>query len=657
MKLFFTALFFILLNSSAFASDSLRISEKLTRENLMENVYLAESVLETDPKLGNKLSKDFYVTAHKSCDSLIITYAHYIMARAESYFGNYQLALYNSKLSLKIMEFERSEIEKFDVVNVHCSILTEMSEFDEALRVMQELILPMIKDSETINMRYNSAMGSIYALKKDYEKALPYYWYSLADALEKKNKIFIAFICNNVASAYVHLNKQDSADYYIDLAEKNLKESDQFIIVSYLNFTKAEYHYAFGDFEKGVNEIDKCIEIQKDINDMLTADAYELKSKLLDSLGRHHEAFHAMELYAATYKKYHTSESSIRERKNQLFFELNKTRTDIDILHKQLDFQRTTFYIISVLGIVVSIALTISLLRNRRRTTRIDEYTEIMKVQQLELKNINKEMEESREKIIFDANKLMHLNQKLIDSEEELKQLNVTKDKFFSIIAHDLKNPFASMKNLSDLLHDNYSMLDEEDRVEIIASMKLTSQRIFELLENLLTWSRSQRGIINFNPDIVTPLFIVQNNFDLLAENAANKDIALINEIPDNMEIVADSNLLSTIIRNLTSNAIKFTPAGGNITVGATDAGDYTEFYVKDTGVGISEADIQKLFRIDISHTTIGTGAEKGTGLGLILCKEFVEKHDGRIWVESEISKGTTFKFTLKKMSLENFES
>jgi len=230
---------------------------------------------------------------------------------------------------------------------------------------------------------------------------------------------------------------------------------------------------------------------------------------------------------------------------------------------------------------------------------------------------------------------------------EELKALNATKDKFFSIIAHDLKNLFGALKNLSDILYSMYNDFSEEERIEIINEMHNTSIKLYELLENLLTWSRSQRGTLEFHPDETNLKYIVTSCVELLKGTADNKSIKLQDYVDDDLVVLCDVNMITTVIRNLITNAIKFTPENGEISVFAEKKENEVLVAIKDTGIGISDEDKQKLFRIDVHHTTIGTSQEKGTGLGLILCKEFVEKHGGRIWVESEIGKGSTFKFTI----------
>jgi len=231
----------------------------------------------------------------------------------------------------------------------------------------------------------------------------------------------------------------------------------------------------------------------------------------------------------------------------------------------------------------------------------------------------------------------------------QLETTNATKDKFFSIIAHDLKNPLGSFREMSAMLNDNYDSFDDGERKEILTMLKSSSENLYLLLENLLEWSRAQRGLIQFNPINFELNFIANNCVELLKLSADKKRIKLVNNVASDFNIYADPNLITTIIRNLISNAIKFTLNDGIIEVGADMLTDQNtvKVYVKDSGIGMEQEIIDKLFRIDVNITSKGTSGESGTGLGLILCKEFVEKHNGKIWVESKIGLGSTFNFTL----------
>jgi two-component system sensor histidine kinase/response regulator len=244
------------------------------------------------------------------------------------------------------------------------------------------------------------------------------------------------------------------------------------------------------------------------------------------------------------------------------------------------------------------------------------------------------------------------IERKLKESQANLEELNKTKDKFFSIIAHDLKNPISSFKNLSELLTDQYDHLTEEELKEFIGLMSESSNNLFKLLENLLMWSRAQVGSINMNKEEFIINDIVRNNLLLMKLNAENKKIKLVNNIEKDIAVFGDINMLDTVIRNLISNALKFSDAGDKITIDAEISEDIVTMKISDTGVGMPPEIQEKLFKIDKQITSIGTQQERGTGLGLILCKEFINKNNGDIWVESEQGKGSTFFFTVPKTDI-----
>ncbi|MFA6570953.1 MAG: HAMP domain-containing sensor histidine kinase, partial [Bacteroidota bacterium] len=194
--------------------------------------------------------------------------------------------------------------------------------------------------------------------------------------------------------------------------------------------------------------------------------------------------------------------------------------------------------------------------------------------------------------------------------------------------------------------------LNSEQLIELIRSINKAGAYISDLLTNLLQWARSQSGHIKYEPDNINLKKIAKENLEISMVNADKKQIKFNIDIDDDTSVFADYNMTSTIFRNLISNAVKFTPDNGEVNISTIVNCDYVEVAVSDTGIGISDEDMKKVFRIDVHHSTSGTSKEKGTGLGLILCKEFVDKHGGKIWAESHIGKGTTFKFTLPINSL-----
>ncbi|HPV56285.1 MAG TPA: HAMP domain-containing sensor histidine kinase, partial [Tenuifilaceae bacterium] len=238
------------------------------------------------------------------------------------------------------------------------------------------------------------------------------------------------------------------------------------------------------------------------------------------------------------------------------------------------------------------------------------------------------------------------INEKLIESETHLKQTVQTKDKLFSIIAHDLRSPFTALVGLSEVLSEKSNELSSEEIAELSKHIHQSATGVLALTDNLLSWSRSQTGKLTINPQTFSLKEIVDNIVTVASIPAQEKKIAINTKIGNDLNIYADFDTISTAIRNLISNAIKFTPTGGSISVSGKKVLNYIEIKVADTGIGIEPENLAKLFRVD-GLTTKGTNQESGTGLGLILCKEFVEKNNGNISVESIIGLGTTFTITI----------
>ena len=245
--------------------------------------------------------------------------------------------------------------------------------------------------------------------------------------------------------------------------------------------------------------------------------------------------------------------------------------------------------------------------------------------------------------------RLEYVNNQLKTSEEELKSTNSSKDKFFSIIAHDLRSPFSSLLSFSEFLIEDIDELSKEDIKSFAEKIHDSAKNVFTLLENLLQWSRIQSGKIPYQPSSFNISFKINQVIELLSDNAANKKIHIINEASPNAVVFADEDMIFSVIQNLLSNAIKFTNERGSIVFRSLIKASSIDISVTDTGVGIKEEDLPKLLRLDIHHTTYGTKDEKGSGLGLIICKEMIERNRGKIHVESKVGVGTTFTFTLPK--------
>lgn len=252
----------------------------------------------------------------------------------------------------------------------------------------------------------------------------------------------------------------------------------------------------------------------------------------------------------------------------------------------------------------------------------------------------------------YDTTELKKTLTELNVTAAKLQEANLTKDKFLSIIAHDLKNPFNAIIGFSNILCTSYNEFDDETKLELIKDIQHSARLNFNLLEKMLEWAMSQSDQIPYYPESLDLQDIIQDSISFASYQADQKEIELKSSDCSNMRIYADDNMITSLLRNLISNSIKFTPEKGEIQIKAEANEGNIKISIKDTGVGMSDEIISKLFRIDSKVQTSGTKDEKGTGLGLLICKEFVDKHQGEIWVESQPGKGSEFFITFPKQKL-----
>jgi signal transduction histidine kinase len=421
----------------------------------------------------------------------------------------------------------------------------------------------------------------------------------------------------------LEIGRENNMTFYVSLCTRKLgvlymKENKNHKAVSYLNYS-----------------LDAGYEIH---NRELIKNAYMDLYKLFRKQDNHQKALDYYIKYSSYQDSIRAQKNNLKIIENQMNYELSKKEDQLNryedkvsrlsmekkIKDLKLDRQRNIQILLSIsilLAIIVGI-LYFNRYRLKKKTNLLlqERYDEIKKT-----------------------------NDKLRKSEAELRKANATKDKFFSIIAHDLRSPFHALYGLTDHISSNFNKLSNRDLKEFIDLIHQSADRLLNLLENLLYWSRTQRGKINFNPKQLKLENIVQATADLLRISANEKNIQLKKECNHHSPVYGDEEMITTVIRNLTSNAIKFTEPQGTVTIKTRERENEILVSVKDDGLGISEENQQKLFRVEANYSTYGTQQEPGTGLGLILCKEFVEKHGGQIWVDSEINKGSTFTFTLPK--------
>ena len=513
-------------------------------------------------------------------------------------------------------------------------LFQSIKEHDKALEYYQKTIEIFIElgDQSGQAMAYNN-LGTIYDEKGDKQKALKYYNKSLQIDQEIDYTEGIATCLNNIGLIYL-----DSGDY--EKAYTNLKESadisrelKDIYSLSNTHNNLAKLFLKQKQYTQAQDNLNIAIELAKQINvkDWLL-ESYDLYHQLYSELNNYKKALEYYKLYSEINDSIYTMESSDRITEMKIKYETENLETENELLKKDNQIQllelnrqkniKNYWIAFSVLILALAV-LSFSQFRLKKKTNGL-------------LRSKNQQLKDT--------------NKKLTISEYNLKELNATKDKFFSIIAHDLKNPFQSLLGFSETLYNNRSELSEEQINEYTRLMYESSQNLFNLLGNLLQWAKSQLGSVNLSPIKLNLSDSVDDVLSLFGTSAQKKNIQIENKVDKNIVIIADKHVISTVLRNLISNAIKFTNKGGNIAISSYDENNKVRISVKDNGKGISEEDIEKLFKIDQTYSTRGTENESGTGLGLILCKELVTQSGGEIVVNSTLGKGSAFEFTMNKV-------
>jgi len=302
--------------------------------------------------------------------------------------------------------------------------------------------------------------------------------------------------------------------------------------------------------------------------------------------------------------------------------------------------------IIETIGSQVSLCLLRRVIEKDLRSSE-KQYQKLNKELEMKVKERTWDLKTSNDQLNQELIEHQRTEEALKKSEIRLKELNATKDKFFNIIAHDLKNPFTCLLGSTEILSANIHNMDLEKIMKLVQILNDSAKSGYAILQNLLDWARSQTGQIIFNLEKLNLRDRINENIHDQQLSSSKKEINIFSEVPEEMFICADKNMLDAVLRNLLSNAIKFTHNFGSVTVKAELNSNEVIISVKDTGIGIPKASINKLFRIDTKYTRPGTDREQGTGLGLKISKEFIEMHGGKIWVKSVVNKGSEFIFSI----------
>jgi signal transduction histidine kinase/Tfp pilus assembly protein PilF len=629
----------------------------MKKSNILICLLLISTISFTQKSKEQKIDSLKIVLSHAKEDTVKVKTLNRLSSLNYNKDSELSFKYANSALSLSHkLGFKNGEGSAYNNIALYYWI---KSNFPKALDYMYKAlkIHENANDKKGIASSYNG-LGTVYVNFKNYKLALDCYIKALKISQEIKNQKSIANNLNNIGDVYLSMKEYQKALQYFSKAHKmNIFEKDSFEYG--FNYTNMGITYNFlKQYKKSIQATTKSILIYKNDSSLFNGynkielgkshyflaleeknkensrqllqksldytnealitfkreeslidirDAYLYLSKIKKAQGKHQEALYFFE-------KSTTLNDSIFSNDNKNQIEILKSQREIDLRDQKIEIQnlkikneaRKVYLLYTITAIVLILLSFFFWLYLSKRKTNL----------QLEAKN----------KIISNINK--------------------QKDKFFSIIAHDLRGPFNGFLGLTELLAEDIDDMDKKEIQFAAVNMRNSANNLNRLLENLLEWSRMEQGLIPFLPQETKLLPVVTECVDTLQDTASKKDIKIQTHIPEEINVFADQNILQAMIRNILSNAIKFTPKGGTITIHGKEDDKNTTIAIKDSGIGMNAKIVENLFQLDVKTNRKGTDDEPSTGLGLILCKEFIEKHGGKIWVQSEENMGSTFYFT-----------
>ncbi len=570
--------------------DSYRLAKK-TGDSLMVSVLsleLANMLLQRgtlDTAMFYCLEAKPYLLSHKMYGRL--TYLYSLMAGINQYSGQFDKGIAHLQQAIKYNQLDGRFNALPNIMSNMGQMFIEKGEKDSGLYYLNRA-LELVDVEYQPNYYYAilNNLGNYYYDTEQYDKALTYFKRIYKSGFFDKNEQIKSAVLINLGFVYFNLGKYDTALVLIEEGKNSARQ------IGLIDYEKNAYNFLFridtalGKWKEAIKYQERYYHIQDSILN-------QTRLQAIDSLQS------VVEL-----------ERQIS--KNKLLISENRIK---DELIKQ---NKTALFLISAF-LFIFLVIIILLILSRKR----------IKILLRDVASKN--------------NQIKDVNTKLSKNNEKLKELNTTKDKLFSIISHDLIAPFNSLIGIIDILDSNEYEISEPQKRHLISVLKEAANSSYTLLKNLLSWASIQRGKITVNYSEVKLHDVVEEEMKLYSVKAGQKQIQLINEVPKDFYLQADRQLITNIINNLINNAIKFSYAGGIIKVWAKSENDKSMVCVEDSGVGIPEDKTATLFQINNSYNRTGTNKERGTGLGLVLCKDFVQLMGGRIFVESEVGKGSRF--------------
>ncbi len=645
-----------------YANEALNIAEQLNRPSKVADALSYIGVIYW--QMGNfNMALDYHLEANSIYEEIQDNKG---IARSNTNLGiifsnqsHYDRALEYYFKALNIYEQIDDLMGMAVVLNNIGMVYSHQKDFDIAERYhLQSLELKQSEnDEKAMAFSYNN-LAQVYQGKNELDKAREFYYKALDIRRELNDKREIANTSGNLGYLFYLLDEHEASERYLQKALGLYSEVDDKSGLAKTLNSLGKLHHQAGENVSALNYFNQSLRLARDIGlNRLLMENYGNISGIMASRGDFQNAYRFQQEYIEIRDSIYNEENRRKIYELQFMYDREQKESEIELLRKneqinllssQRDRLLRNFLIVGVIMVLVSLFL----LYNRFLIVRNSNI--LLEKQKAEISESNAQLVElnhslmEQKKMYEELNHKLNLsNKKLKESEKNLMEINATKDKFFSIISHDLRNPFASIVSFSRILKRDILNMSKDELSELALELDKSVLKIDNLLENLLQWSRTQTGKIKYRPEYIALHEIIKDNVNLVQNNARDKNIKLIDSVDDDLAVWADRNMTDTVIRNLLSNALKYTDQGGEIVLNSYVKNHKAYISVKDNGVGIPEENKKKIFQTDSLHSTYGTMDEKGSGLGLLLCKEFVEKQGGEIFFESKLGEGSVFTFSL----------
>lgn len=537
--------------------------------------------------------------------------------------------------SLRLAQEHNNTPKEVDALNNIATNMIDIGKENDAKKLFQQAL----KLAQANNMAGRIAtisnnLGVIFFNEHQLEKATDYFNLALSFAMDREDVYSKGIYYNNLAKVYIELGNFQKARSLMEKCFANISIVNDKAAFSSYYATKSKYYIMTKHFDSASIYINKVLAVSKELSSInYRKNYYFLKYEYYKAQDDYQRALENYIRNQQIADSITSQESNHKIAQLQAYYKQQKENERYSQLLEQKSNLRQYLLLATILSFLVIASMVYAIIIQKRASRRIKAQNKRFKSQQ---------------------SQLAAKNHQLSISQQKLEEVNRDRNQLFSIISHDLRSPFNSLLGFSEMLQEE---VKEDNDVETVTMMSeniyKSSMQLFELIQNLLEWANTERGKLEYKPSNLVLRKVIDENLYLAKHSAVQKSVELLNNVDDSIHVYADLNMLNTILRNLIFNAIKFTPKQGAVTILAEENNKGVVFHVKDSGVGMSEEDRHMILFSEDTFTRKGTEDEKGAGLGLVLTKNFVNRHKGSIDITTEIGRGTTFHITIPAKALD----